>query len=190
MPAASANELRWLLGKIIHCAKTAVSREEFESWMDNVDLPPEILEATEDVREDKIHQVAHAAYLAACWLHGHDSDREARAHAEITHAFERLALLPEKTDDLAVEAASPTKAAIDADEPSDQNTEQPAIADGRTEGHQTVDVARDVNAPIINAPGGSVYVNDQSYNYDRLLHDYQTFLIYTSFGVKGSRLSL
>src|ERR1035437_2213248 len=97
MPVASDNELRWLLGKIVHCALSASSREEFEDCMNDVVVPEELLDLQpEEQREDCITNSATAAYVAACRLYGHRSNEEARAHEQIRSAFGRLQELPEK----------------------------------------------------------------------------------------------
>ncbi len=184
MPTASDNELRWLLGKITHCASNASSLSEFEVWMEDVSIPEEIVEVIkDDTGEDRVHEAAHAAFIAACWLHGHGSEREAVAHARINAAFSRLLEMPETAEAAdgdaepdRAEGMSPAEIAVEG---ADLNATEAVQV-----GEQHVSVARDVNAPIVNAPGGNVYINDSAGRIDRLLHDYLTFLVYVALGVK------
>lgn len=187
MPEASDSELRWLLGKIVYCALNATSTEQFVTWMSDVSYPEAILEVLPEMLppeavDNPLQIAGQVAFIAACWLHGHGSAEESRAHAQINAAFHRLADLPEALVD-------PETAATEDSGASEQaQTAASAVAEdaGSTpqSGTQVVDVGRDVNAPIINAPGGSVYVNDRSWELDKVLHDYLTFLLYVSFGVK------
>jgi formylglycine-generating enzyme required for sulfatase activity/tetratricopeptide (TPR) repeat protein len=183
VPEVSTNELRWLIGKVVHCATRVSSVAQFEDWMRDVEFPDEILELLpEEVHADRVHAAAHAALLSACWLYGHGSEKEARVQAEINAAIARVLELPDALPD-EMDNDGDTRPGTGDELPADGPNGNGAAA-GPTSAEQHVTVGRDVNAPIVNAAGGTVYVNDRSGACDRMLHDYLTFLVYVSFGVK------
>jgi formylglycine-generating enzyme required for sulfatase activity len=152
--------------------------------MEDVSIPEEIVEVIrEDIDGDRVHEAAHAAFVAACWLHGHGSEGETLAHEQVRAAFSRLLELPEIAEAPAGDGEPEQREVAPPEETIDEGVEPSSVGAERV-GEQHVSVSRDVNAPIVNAPGGNVYVNDSAGRADRLLHDYLTFLVYVALGVK------
>ncbi len=183
MTGTPENELRWLVGKIVHCAAYAGTIAEFEEWLADVAIPVEFdLVLDGDPHVDTVHRASRAAFVAACHLYGHGSEGEHRAHAQIRQAFGRLSEM--EAGVAQPEGPSPTDA---AEESSAEPTPETGGGDANASlqrARQDVVVGRDVNAPIVNAPGGSVTINDRSSEVDRELHDYLTYLVYVAFGIK------
>ena len=80
----------------------------------------------------------------------------------------------------------PPKLALhrDAAEPEAELAEiDPAGSADNVALDQSVSAGRDINAPIVNATG-DVIINDRSDHLNRLLHDYVTYLVFVSLGIK------
>lgn len=187
MTDAVTGELRWFIGKITHCATNASDLAEFARWLDDVQIP-DPCSVPAHTSDDHWHQAMHAAFEAISLLYPNDNRLAAMAHIRLSNAVEDLF-----SRDSTVEPAPGAPVPPEADEGDDLpeaaamspagDAPSGAAADATVALEQSVSAGRDINAPIINATGG-VTINDRSYELNKYLHDYLTYIIFISLGIK------
>ena len=184
------NELRWFIGKVVHCASAAGSLSEFAEWLDDVDIPTSCL-ATDDPVDTVTHadRATSAAGTAIDLLYAEHAQQRAMAHLRLGFALDDLRTRESTIDDRAIDlpeaARSPDEIdggqATESDGAADQLSK--VVGSDATTLDQSVVAGRDINAPIVNATG-NVVISDRSEHVNRMLHDYLTYLVYVSLGVK------
>lgn len=183
-------ELRWFIGKVTHCAANAKDLAEFSEWLENVEIPP-AADGAVDSSHDHAHRAIHAAYEAISLLYMNDKRQEAIAQIRLGNAIEDLssrASLARPPEVIAADGGVVDEVTAEAAVVASQPESRAELAGESVTLEQSVSAGRDINAPIINATG-DVAINDRSGELHDKLHDYLTYIIFISLGIKQSHVT-
>lgn len=184
-------ELRWFIGKVIHCARTARSQPEAFEVLGSIKIPYGLeSEIWGDRTVSPLLFYAETVMAAARELYGTDTPDCRRVLAEINSAVMEAEKLPSGPASEHVEeldqADGPDYGKIKKKlrfRAAKREVLQDSEASLR-EANQIVTAAGSINAPVINAPGGRVSINDQSQTLDNYLRSYPTYLLYLALRIK------